>query len=542
MRELCAVCLVAFAGALAVACGRDARGDAQQGAGGDAGIGGASVEEGPAIDAEGLPAFPPVSIDGSRLRARQWVTADGARVAETTMLDGGGAQVWYDTELETPCVFQEVEQRFVCLPVTPFEALTGLLDADCQTPLEPIAIERPANGWQNMSSILPATHDGRCAERRFALERGNGNQNLPAGAPVTGVYEIGDPLDLAGWSVSTSLNNCFRGEPIPGGSIYAVGRRRDLSELVAAEAQVVDTGRRLGVTQLMGSDGSRETMSLYDTELNRNCVPSPYTGGRTRCVPPVVGQVYTGYTTANPAGVSAYADANCQTQWGLWVGVTDAPDNGLVAELTGPGSSEPVRVYRILGPATGLYHLQNGRCVADESVWEPSLAVELVAPKELAALYEVTTDVGPLSLVLLTDRQAATAVRPQVWDNSSQQACAFQLAADGRGRCFPAAVQAAYESEDCTGAIGEINTAMNPQSEAQYVREWQGGLCSGGLVLRPLGAMISTPDTTSERSQADGCFGTYHAGVRCGPDYETYYAAGEVIDPEQFVPATLEGH
>jgi len=157
----------------------------------------------------------------------------------------------------------------------------------------------------------------------------------------------------------------------------------------------------------------------------------------------------------------------------------------------------------------------------------------------MPVFYAVTTDFGPLGLRLLTDRQGATAVHAHAWDNATQQACSFQLAADGGGRCFPFAVPAAYASDNCTSVIAEIARGVYPEPYADYVREWQGDVCSGGLVMRLRGDVIVAPERTSTRTPADGCRSMSHH-LACSVENNTYCNAGDQLGLDAFVAASIE--
>lgn len=526
-----ALCLVG-----SVACGRSAGAPSGVGGAGDggAGAGGEASNDGPGVDAEGLPPFPPARVSGSRLRARNWVTDGGAQLPDSTGIDGEGSQVWFDTELETPCAFQKIGEAFVCLPLTRFEVLRVRSVAGCEALLDAIAVESEPHSPTNLASLTVGERDARCGKRRYALDFG---ASRLAPRIVEGVYEIADAVDVASWPAGSG--DCFE-RPADGSVVYAVGRRLELNELVTAEAHVLDTIRRLNVTELVANDGSRETTSLYDTQLQTECSPGLATDGKTRCIPSLVGQIYTGYTEAHPASY-LFADPACRIPLGYWLDTTEEPPtSGFVTEVRPPNSAWPFPVFRVLGLADAEYSPGvDGECHPVEQIFgEPGLALEVVEPQSLTALYEVTTEFGPLSLRTLTDRQGATAVHAQAWDNATQQACSFRPAVDGGGRCFPSAVPAAYASDDCTSVIAEIDGRVYPEPYADYVREWQGEMCSGGLVMRSRGDVIVTPKTTSTHTPAHGCYSMPH-NLACSPGY-TYCNAGDVLDLDAFVPGSLE--
>lgn len=497
----------------------------------EAGAGG--VVEGPNTDAAGLPPFPEPLANGSRLRARYWLTSDGLRQPDTLTIDGRIAQVWFDSELEVPCVFRPVGEAYRCLPVTAFEVLHGQLEEGCGAPLDLLAAEGIA--FASLAEMSAAERDGLCGERRYALDQGWTDPYLPTTDEVVAIYELGAPRDLKRWSAGAA-NSCRSVVPPEGIVPFSVGARIDVEELVGAEFELLDTSRRLTVTRLLASDGSVESLGLYDTELETECLVRGAAGEQERCVPKVSGGVYVGYGNGAPY---AYADPECKTIWGVPLDA-NPPESGFVEEPGVPGYERPAQVFRIAGPSKGIYHLGDGECFPGDPMPGslPTWALELIEPSSLVAMYDVSTRVGDVDAAVSTDRQGAQAVRPRLMNASLGEECSFQLVGEGAGRCLPASLLVVYEGAECQVPLVDNPETSYPEGAPLYGREWQGDRCSGELVLReraePRGEWLST---TSIRTQT-GCRQLFHGGDF--PEREDLYRAGAPISLDGYAEATLE--
>ncbi len=252
----------------------------------------AAAGDGGRNDASAADALTADYRDGSRLKA-QWWRAEGAE----SLFAG-----WYDTELETPCRFEPVEEGgYRCLPVE-VRGYAGEVDpARCgMSQLIRVLFGAPEEG------ALVASYgvaDDACGER----------------PSFDAIYRLGAVTDAA------AQPDCDEA----GERTFAVAERLAFDRFVAAKVERTAAVARLAVQVYVADDGAREPRALYDVQRGHECyLMLPDADGIYRCMPRALAQ---------PTG--GFSDATCS-------------ERDLVAPVSLGCPSPEVAVYEALDSTT----------------------------------------------------------------------------------------------------------------------------------------------------------------------------------------------
>jgi hypothetical protein len=473
--------LIACALAL-FACGKSTlspSGEGQPGAGapsvGDAGA--PSVEPQP---------FPPDQVSGTRFRARYWQLARDVRIADS--LSGA---VWFDTQLQNPCVWVPRGTEYRCELLGAFRLARLYSDSACtgaNRVAEAVSLEPAisADGALPTPLSTPSLRDASCADKAYGQD-GSGWFELGGQVPATSLYDGG-----AGCVPATLSSNAI---------VRGVGRKLSNEELGVARVERVDIGHRLGPVQIVAEDGARQRIAWHDGSLDADCAVGLAADGEMRCLP----------STQAKSDGQWFTDSACKNGVVTLTGenATGAPPPfATVTEVSYDCAPDPTRVFRTGALVTGpLYFGLNGICTeVPAGMAEPATyALTEVLPEDMVA-FERRTIGDRLQVNVLVSAEGALDAYPfsaaftspsdlgfeqGLTDTQLGQRCRL-LATDGETRCLPE-WSPQFPGMSCTrNVVGQVQFASAcPQPPAPtFTAIWQGDSCQGGYAFAALGAHI----------------------------------------------------
>jgi hypothetical protein len=469
--------------------------------------------------------FPPASGSGSRLKARTWVAEGGVRLPDTE--GDARRQVWFDTKLGVPCVFEGSDAAMTCTPVAAFSdpssntglPLLGFVDAACQGPRVCLGPQWPAG---------QAYRDAACtAGTRYVRLARAPDPNNPSASPLSDIFTLGAPLAVTTWYLQQfgDPSTCDAAPAPSGPGVFSVGRALAQTEFVAAHVERVDTGHRLSYMQIVADDGARERIGWYDATLGATCTLGPGRDQKLFCAPTV---------DPNPNDSMVlpgmFTDPACMT-----AAIYTVATAGFVSGPSSLQGSAPDSYYRVGPQATGLYQLAGGVCmkVGDNTGDGAShfrSVLDEVPLTGLDAFSEVLVGSGQLQIATWVDADGATEIlSSSLSDTTAAAPCTLAPMADGKTRCLPPWNDTRYGDMSCTPAsalISGVNTG--------YAGKWSGDECTGGYELFHVGAELPTPvDVYGADGTGNECF------VIAQQSTMAAYSVGDEISPTTFAEAQL---
>lgn len=437
-------------------------------------------------------------VSGSRLRARLVVV--------------GGVEAfagWMDTKLGMRCIFQTAEDGMTrCVPAAMRE---------------------------------PTPKDG-CQGGLFISGAQLGSDNL---CEVT--WEAGDDFATSWLDAPACSDPCKcegkRKAVFRKGEVTACGPRAipvPATDLVAATVEDVDRGSRLVARFLVGDDGSRELVALYDRDRGKECEPLGSQVGNLRadtaCAPNDASWM-TSTSHADDPSCSSASDV-------VEVGSCDNPSFAIRYTSCGAepvAVGEPVdraRVYEGTSaqcrsaaddPADHLYFRANAALGGDVV---PILRSERVGSGRafLRAWSDAAGAAAPARIGSVRGSWEAGAVL-RYFEDGDLGACQKALRFDGIFRCVPERVPIAsgvFADAGCTIPVASFfESPCRPGSPVTMIAV-ASGKCSGALH-----AAVAH----------DGPLFLSHDGACTAMDAEAgwlYFRPGDAIDPKQLLEVTIE--
>lgn len=414
-------------------------------------------------------------LSGSRLRAR--------------VLDVGGARAFvgfHDRKLDIDCSFRLATDGVVrCLP----DVSVGLAYAD------------PA-----CSTVVGQLVEAACSTStpKYAVFR---QSSCNTRTPTDTYYAIGAPVMSTVYAAPYckplgALDHFFAVTPVPP-STFVAGSER------------LEPHGSLGSRVVVGDDGSRATVGVYDVARGRACAPTDlYDGGPKRCLP---------LNQARLGGL--FADAQCTQPVAQANPDCDAPE--LIVEYPELACSSPTMfavasqadlstVYSGIGCVTtqvsrGDYYLPGRELGPDAFPALVDVAVGSGAAR-VGAFGDVSgaaLDFGSGFLVLAKSQRTCQPAR----DGHGVLRCVDDAAAEIDGRFFSDAA--------CTQPVAVIETPC-ATPPAPYIVRWGNGDCAYPGIpaiagLFAAGAAVGTP------SYLTGTSCTTQSGVQA-------YEIGDALD------------
>jgi hypothetical protein len=477
------------------------------GAGGDAGSGGAAgagaaasgtagsgtageVAQAQAGEAGASPGgFLPDYVSGSRLRARYWTTDDGTRQFST----------WYDSELDTPCLFSPAEDGVMrCLPSTQIavQNSNAFSDSGC-------------------SKRYAAANPAYCHDSKYAVAATGMGQ---------AVYLLGAVEALTSWYDASQ--GCAAIPVGPGEVDYELGRKLDPGELVAARSVTVPSGYRLQEVTLKADDGASQRTGWYDSTLGTTCNVDLAADGKRRCLP-----------TANADINSLFIDDKCLTPAAIVYSSNGQtpPTNARSIEGTCEVRSH---IFSLGAPLSGSFYASDGMggCTpttlhTGESAYTVGKEVD---PTTLDEFEPAPQGAGRLQVAASQDADGAldlTLGADIIFDTMRMESCSFSQTDDGEAHCVPSAMQEFYTDMQCGAGIGVAEMQDCGPAFEFYISRWSGDVCTGGLALTSIGEPLAKP------------LSLYTSlGSECDPvstSATLAFALGSAVDPSVFASATL---
>lgn len=532
LRRTCALLTVAVAAVACQGTSSSAGLGAAPGAGGSSGssaggstAGGSNLPAGGA-GAVGQPSlgFPPDHVSGTRLKARVW--REGGQALVDDRNGQGGLLIWYDSELETPCVFERRDGTLACFPLggagdlgIAFLPVYGFGDGGCRNQrLAAPTVSAPRDAW--------------CPAPRYATLIREGAPLITWGFDSAGLdtYELGAAVPGSTWYEKplSGGDECGLVTDAPFTTLYPVARKLETTELVSGHVERVDTGFRLGAVVIVGDDGSRERVAWYDNQLGAECSVQLDTHGVARCVPPS--------TPLVPCG-PLYGDGDCLVE----LACQDEPpplgflgDAGSRWAVSTDSSSEQV-YYRVGTRPSAVYSLASGVCT--RTVLDPSSFVTILkgSTAPLDTFGDTVRGDGRLRVAVRVDSEGATDPSPgSITDSATSEPCSLVLAAGGDVRCFPASATARYSDASC-GEADRLALTSPSEPAPPYLSAWLGDPCGGGTALFERGPMLASPSRVYDTDAfGQGCtYNPYATGA------SNAYSFGPSVPLESFVAATL---
>lgn len=180
--------------------------------------------------------------------------------------------------------------------------------------------------------------------------------------------------------------------------------------------------------RLLTADGVRAHAGFYDTKRAEECTFQAADGARVRCLPP---------TQSYASGANFFADPACKTPIAAFTPQGCAVTKYAIATVFEPGSCapSPLELRRVLEPTPVFQNVGN----ACAPVTTPLVAVGEVVP--WTEFVEGTESPAPGATDALgeTVRVSEDGAREHLGFRSTKldEACVFQLMADGVSRCVP---------------------------------------------------------------------------------------------------------
>lgn len=459
----------------AAASGTGASGTAGKVAQGQAGEAGASPD-----------GFAPDYVSGSRLRARYWTTDDGTRQFSA----------WYDSQLDTPCAFSPAEDGVMrCLPSTQIglQSSNAFSDSGC------------TKRYATASLVY-------CHDSKYAVESTGMGQ---------AVYLLGAVEVLTSWYDASQ--GCT---PIPIGSgeiDYALDRKLDPSELVAAHSVTVPSGHRLQEVTLKADDGASQRTAWYDSTLGTTCSVDLAGDGKRRCLP---------LANANINGL--FVDDKCLTPAAIaYLGQEQTPPtNARSFEGTCDVRSHIFPLGALLSTPFYASDGMGGCTPTTLNAGESAFAVgPEIDPTTLDEFEPTTQGAGRLQVAASQDADGALDPTPgTILDTMRMESCSFSQTADGGAHCVPTGMQELYTDMQCGQGLGLAEMQDCGPAHESYISRWSGDVCTGGLALTNIGAPVTKP------------LNLYMLTTECDPvstSATLAFELGTPVDPSVFASATL---
>jgi hypothetical protein len=341
----------------------------------------------------------PVYKDGSRLHARYLDGGDGA------LLFSG----WQDTQLGAACSFQPAGGSLRCVPDADPDVSIVYLDSACTAPAAAVT----------------------CGSTAKYVTVNDSPMNCAPGGPERAVYQIGDKVQSAQTYAMFGGACAPTGPAAPSLELHSVTQVQP-STFVAGTAKEDERGGRLSVQIVTGEDGSMQTGTIHDKQLDTDCGPHEVAASDLRCTPTLASLLTGGF----------FADGGCAKPLLVHMSTGDICGTPQFADGATPGDCSVLWAAVTVGksvPAANAYQGAPGACIPAQAVptgWSFYEKGDQVDPKSLAQLSWKQLGTGRL-----VARYAATtdgkdlAPPTSFYDTQKQQGCKVQRFADGKLRC-----------------------------------------------------------------------------------------------------------
>lgn len=344
-------------------------------------------------------------------------SSPGTRLTREVLESHGARQELgiIDSEFDSACQYQlEADGSFTCYPGDVGGALF-FQDAECTSAIVGFGVgAQPALFQQTIRN----SEEGCLVARDF--------RRVGAASAVTAGQSVFD-LDAAGACVA---------QLAPDRDYYLAGPVLGRDAFVTAETQLVADAARLSSQRLLGSDGSSMCSSArraVDATLGAACDLRPAADQTTRCLPTV------------PAVSSFFSDAACSAPVNAALVsscLAEPPAYAFTNETLACGAV--VRHVHATDASMSItrFDLNVDQCVAADPANSYIAVTEEVAASAFAAVAPELAGSASSRLqreLLVTDDGFATFLG-HWFDNTLQQACTFQPAADNSLRCLPGAM------------------------------------------------------------------------------------------------------
>lgn len=431
---------------------------------------------------------------GTRLLVQGITTSEGTFV---------GIEL-YDTKLGTRCYAAPTEDGVVrCIPGD--------------------AISAPYYADDKCTTVLAETTKGSCSVPTFGARR---LSSTPCDTRAS-YFRLGAKVTPAKLYVKSGVD-CNEQAPAPDGEYYAVTAALAPSELVTLTAKDIPVTAKLAVHVVDGDDGSRYRRdAFFDVARGKSCRVNRGGDDQLRCTP------------ASSANADWFSDVGCgnRAALGALCNVVTEPFDDTTAQQFELGACGPnkVRAYA-LGAKRGSRDIYSqtpdGGCSgpttsSQQEVFDVGAEI---AASTFPKVDDGTTGGPRIVEKTYTSEGVLLANRRIVRDTTLGIDCAFQTAADGKTRCLPQDLYAAYYLDD------QCTIPLAPQTEAcktpKYALAQEGTCATQTTRVYTLGATIDPTTTPYYIRTSSNC---QQVG---GSNSLTLYRLGTEVPASSFVEGT----
>lgn len=445
---------------------------------------------------------PWAGASGTRLRQQVFQTSDGNTFPNAII----------DSQLGVQCVFAVAEDGQVrCLPDNHTDGVD--LSGGGSVPYQTGNSACPPA----YLVVQPPYDSGTCSQGQSVVYK--------TGAAVASV--------CTEWITSGSNSYCAATETEndPGGTFYLIGAKVDPSQFVAATQEAAGNAGRLAVQRWHASDGTLQAFGLHDTMLGVDCAFTAADDSQVRCLPSSTADTFD--ESGNTSVPAVAGNSACAPEY--VVAYPPSAGNGESCQ------ADAMVVYTVGKEETSLCEAwagtNGGSCTETSTLNAPGGEYFLAGPEAPPSLFlaGALADANATGRVRLQEYQALDGSRQPAGYRDSQLgvACEFLLAEDNQIRCLPTSWAGGVDVSG-GGSVPyiESNSACPPPYVVADDSLTHAACQPTHYVVYKLGAQVASVCLSWQSGQCTSTFTSN--GVA-----DTYYHAGDKVDPSQFVAATL---